>query len=381
MLGQSSTLQTDKWNKLLEGVFLDPDGALPLHEQIRVALRKIILTSLSDGDVILPEMEMREILKVSKSTLRQALMALKDEGLIQRRSGVGTQVTKRQDRTIRQIAVIAPDYPSSVIDQQLLELDLYAQKSHISSKMIRFQRGDSWKELQTRLSFGPEEGGVVLIENPPRVTAELTRVLHEKGYRTVTSTYIDDYQGHFVGADEVASVRLGVQRLKELGHRRIALLVAEPEEYDVVKIRSHAFEESAREFGLSEASVLHCGVHSWESDIPVTLEGIQSLWESSRRPSAVFFVSDESAVAALGWLQKSGVSVPREVSLLSYDGTYLTTTCCPRLSTLIFPRNCYAKEMVDVLQKDFTGYQRRTFPAVVVERETTLQPPTLKPKI
>jgi DNA-binding GntR family transcriptional regulator len=67
---------------------------IPLYYQLENLLReKIVSGELEPGDKLPTELELIEQYGVSRITVRQALQALADEGLIERKQGRGTVVT------------------------------------------------------------------------------------------------------------------------------------------------------------------------------------------------------------------------------------------------------------------------------------------------
>ncbi len=77
---------------------LDLNSPIPLHAQIEEYLRELITKKeYKSGNTFLPkEVSMSKKLGVSRNTIRQAINKLVNEGLIERKKGVGTKViTKR----------------------------------------------------------------------------------------------------------------------------------------------------------------------------------------------------------------------------------------------------------------------------------------------
>ncbi|MCY7347224.1 MAG: GntR family transcriptional regulator [Pyrinomonadaceae bacterium] len=76
---------------------LDRSIAIPLHSQIHAFLRQNILSNrLKSDENIRSERELAEEFAVSRMTVRQALNALRNEGLIYQRRGKGTFVSSRK---------------------------------------------------------------------------------------------------------------------------------------------------------------------------------------------------------------------------------------------------------------------------------------------
>jgi len=76
---------------------LDHRSALPLHAQAEEVLRKLIKRPVYQTGGFLPdEVSMSRNLGISRSTLRMAIARLVSEGVLERKSGVGTRVVEKR---------------------------------------------------------------------------------------------------------------------------------------------------------------------------------------------------------------------------------------------------------------------------------------------
>lgn len=76
-------------------IILDHNSSIPLHAQIEEQLRVIIKEDKFQKGIKLPnEVDMSKQLGISRSTLRQSINKLVYEGLLVRKKGIGTFVTK-----------------------------------------------------------------------------------------------------------------------------------------------------------------------------------------------------------------------------------------------------------------------------------------------
>lgn len=77
---------------------IDHNSSIPLHIQVEELLRKMIsLPEYQDGKLLPNEVDMSKELGISRNTLRQATNKLVYEGLLLRKKGIGTKVTKPVD--------------------------------------------------------------------------------------------------------------------------------------------------------------------------------------------------------------------------------------------------------------------------------------------
>jgi GntR family transcriptional regulator len=76
---------------------LDHDGPLPLYHQIKeILIKRIQEKKWRPGDLIPTEQELIDEFSVSRTTIRQAITALAQDGLLEKRQGKGTTVKSHQ---------------------------------------------------------------------------------------------------------------------------------------------------------------------------------------------------------------------------------------------------------------------------------------------
>jgi GntR family transcriptional regulator len=89
---------------------LDPDGALPLYQQLQRALREAIEQRVLGVDDALPaERQLAEELAVSRITVRKAIEGLVEEGLLVRRQGAGNFVAQRVEKNFAKLTSFSED--------------------------------------------------------------------------------------------------------------------------------------------------------------------------------------------------------------------------------------------------------------------------------
>ena len=87
-----------KNNKMFK---IDKTSNVPLYEQIEIHIKNLI--SQQDyikGKMIPSEMELSEVLGVSRATIRHAISRLVNKGLLERKKGVGTKIVSGEIRGV-----------------------------------------------------------------------------------------------------------------------------------------------------------------------------------------------------------------------------------------------------------------------------------------
>jgi DNA-binding LacI/PurR family transcriptional regulator len=119
-----------------------------------------------------------------------------------------------------------------------------------------------------------------------------------------------------VANDDERGARLATEHLIGQGHRVIAH-VAGPGA--VGKLRRRGFEDTMREHGLAGSAIVEPGDLTEEGGYRATIRVL-----STRvRPTAIFAFNDIACVGALSAAEELGLQVPRDVSLVGYDNTYI----------------------------------------------------------
>jgi DNA-binding LacI/PurR family transcriptional regulator len=120
-----------------------------------------------------------------------------------------------------------------------------------------------------------------------------------------------------VANDDEHGARLATEHLIGLGHRRIAHIAGRG---SVGDLRRRSFEATMREHGLAGTAVVEQGDLTEEGGYRATVR----LLSRARRPTAIFAFNDMACVGALSAAEESGLQVPRDLSLVGYDNTYLS---------------------------------------------------------
>ncbi|MCB4456854.1 substrate-binding domain-containing protein [Leisingera sp. McT4-56] len=144
-----------------------------------------------------------------------------------------------------------------------------------------------------------------------------------------TSFYDPHYRLPTIGYDNAAAARTALAHLTDLGHRRIAVVHGPSASNDRTRARIAGLEGHSPKPGLSFYEV--------ELSIAGGCAAGRAILQAEEQPSAVLCLSDVLASGVLFELQRQGVSVPREKSVMGLDDLAGSAHLFPELTTVHLP--------------------------------------------
>ena len=130
-------------------------------------------------------------------------------------------------------------------------------------------------------------------------------------------------------SDNVAGTKALVQQAWACGHRRIAFIHGE--KTAVTENRLAGFYQACEELGLKvPEEYVRCGVYH---DVDRCAEETRALLALPQRPTCIIFPDDFSALGGYNALAEAGLSIPDDISVMGYDGIYLSRVVNPSLVT------------------------------------------------
>ena len=164
-----------------------------------------------------------------------------------------------------------------------------------------------------------------------------------------------------VGVDLQEGARLAVEHLAGHGHTRIGLVMG-TNTGGGLDGREVGWLEGVREAGLVPGPIIRAPFRRQAG-----LEVARELAGRPDRPTALFASSDILAVGLLRGFHETGIRVPEDVALVSFDGSPEAEFSWPGLTTLAQPIQEMARSAVDAL---VAGGSRsnRIFPPTLVRR-------------
>jgi DNA-binding LacI/PurR family transcriptional regulator len=232
---------------------------------------------------------------VSLNTVRRAVDLLVQDGLVYRRQGSGMYIASSDTGPLVGVAVPSMTYyfPRIIVG---IEREL---TRHGAQMLLRSTEWDSAEERQAIDALvGAGAAGLILAGEGAEVEVDVPVVLVERGLEDPSTLH------EFVGTNHAAGARSALKHLHDLGHTRIGYLE---------RVSPHTAPQVRA--GLGDVPVLTESRDRW-----TTADIERFLTELLRKKAtAVICFPDREATLLLNVAIAAGISVPGELSVISYD--------------------------------------------------------------
>jgi GntR family transcriptional regulator of arabinose operon len=353
------------------------DKTIPKHIRLKQEIKAWIDNgTLRSGDLLPSENDIAQRFQMSRQTVRQALGALEQEGLLSRLQGKGTYVSEPSVQTHAAEAEISAIQTIGVLTTYISDYIFPHIVRGIESELRRrgyrlvLSSTDNDKEreresLETLLRE-PLSG---LIVEPTRSALgnpnfSYYASLDYKGipYLMINETY-PELNCPYVKLDDELGGFLAAEHLLQLGHRNIAGFFKTDDMQGVQRLKG--FLRAHHERGVPLRPELIVQYKTEEKQHAPYQAALHLLAESELRPTAFVCYNDELAVRLLDTARLLGLSVPGQLSLVGFDDSPLATATEVKLTTLAHPKTAMGETAASLLIRMIE--RRRAFGA---NRET-----------
>ncbi len=302
-------------------------GAPAPYQQIREILRKEILENMSPGDRIAAERDLAKRFDANRATISRAIASLVNEGLLTRRVGRGTFVSKadeasRRTRT-RSVGLVIPyipgDFPGGTVRSAVR-----AFKEHDYRAML-FDSENSLvveaEELDRLLKEGLD-GALIMPVDRPESTPAFARLVR-LGFPMV---FLDrrplDLEVDCVATDNFWGSYQATTRLIERGHTRIAHLTwLIGHMSSAIHARRMGYEQALVDHGIQVDPELICPPAPFPDDESAFKHILAYLRSGDRPVTGLVILNDQFAIAAIAGCGALGLRIPEDIEVAAYfDG-------------------------------------------------------------
>ena len=152
----------------------------------------------------------------------------------------------------------------------------------------------------------------------------------------------DCYQ---VNIDEGQAMELLISFLIRNGHRDIALLGGRDNVKSTVDKRLR-YRQMLWKYGIpvNEEYIIDGDSYDIESGTEAMRQFIR---EDHPMPTVIIAINDFTAVGVVRTLREAGYQIPEDISVVSFDNTYIAETCMPRLTCVGYDYRMFGHLLID----------------------------------
>jgi GntR family transcriptional regulator of arabinose operon len=319
---------------------LHNDSDQPKHERLKNHfIAEMLAGRLKPGQAIPTEQHLVESLGVARTTVRQAMAALENDGLIRRTRGKGTFVEADVRRKLQRgqdiFALVVPEtlagfYPSLLHGFESAASGLRHQTIVCKTDNDVTRQGDIVLQLLDK-----EVGGVALVPTSQSPTpAYQVRQLQKHGIPVVfCHRRVEGIAAPLLAIPFYDVGRFGGKVLAERGHRRVVYFTTHRSSATDAFLAGLRGELAASGRGVEVESVYRGDTINLQEE--AVWKGLQELFAKPNRPTAIFASFDSIAEMIYLLLPRLGLRVPDDVSLLGFGGAWREGALVRRLTSVV----------------------------------------------
>jgi GntR family transcriptional regulator of arabinose operon len=317
------------------------ENKLPKYMKIAEYFKKLIKSGeIKYGEKILSESEIIEKFKVSRHTVRQALMDLDNGKYIHKEQGKGTFCTFiEKDNGKKTIAVLTTYISNYIFPPIISGIEEVLSASGYTLTLFN-TNNEKQKERECLQKIIDNEVLGLIVE--PTTSAlentnlELYKKLEERKipYIMINTKY-DELNPAYVIMDDVEGGSSITNYLLQLGHREIAGIFKTDDIQGVN--RKLGYMKALNQYGIDVNNNYVGQYETCEANF-FPYEFTSNLLRKDKRPSAIVCYNDQIAIQVLQAIRDKGYRVPEDISIVGYDDSDMATATEVKLTTIRHPK-------------------------------------------
>lgn len=314
------------------------------HEQLCLRLIDDVQHGrLKPGDLLPSEPHFAEQFNVARGTVRQAMAHMERNGLIRRVRGKGTYIhedaANRLKPGLEAYALVLPDaqrgyYPSLVAGFEEAAALARNQVLLVSTSNDVARQGDGILQLIDKRVAGV---AIVPVGSAPTPAYQIRQLQKNNIAVVCCHRGVEGVQVPVLSFAARDVGRMAGERLVRHGHRHVAVVLAMRTGLGDTYLAGLREALEAAGGSLPEANVSYIGSDGYldyEAYERMADETIRKVIERRDRPTAIFTGFDSTAELLFLLLVRHGVSVPRDMSLISFGGSKRLSPMQQRLTSV-----------------------------------------------
>ncbi|WP_033921002.1 LacI family DNA-binding transcriptional regulator [Sphingomonas sp. 37zxx] len=214
------------------------------------------------------------------------------------------------------------------------------------------------RELAAALAALRPDG--VILTPPHSENPTILRRLEDEHISVARIGSLRPGYGFALTMDDERAARIATEHLLGLGHRRVGF-IAGPEAYELSQWRILGWQQAMAAAKTGSDGLMARGDFGYDSGIVAT----RHLLDRDQPPSAIIASSDRMALAVLEVARQRGLSVPDDLSVISFDDTPIVRFTHPPLTAVVQPIAEVASRAVERIINACAGRDSDLAPEII----------------
>lgn len=367
---------------ILESLAIDPRQDASLVQQIKQQITWLVANGQClAGDTLPSVRKMATHLNVNVNTVRSAYQKLEMEGLVETRQGRGTHVLSFDLSRFAQvqgelrshtIGIIIASWSNPFYHAFLQGVEEVAEKDQTLLFLCSSHNdpGNAWRDF-ARLSAKGVDGILVVSHDITQFQPAGSQRFENQRVTPYVTVDWPGCAGYAVQLDLESAGYQSTRHLIEHGHQRIGLITFAYKTENVAPVNA-GYRRALAESGLAENTALVANATSF--DMTAGAEGAHRLLSLENPPTAIFAIADTLALGALQAIKESGLRIPADIALTSFNDIPAAALVEPQLTTVSAPSHQLGVEAMKMLRTLIEGkkppHSRIILPTSLVIRKS-----------
>lgn len=326
------------------------------------------------GEMIPPERELAEQLKISRYTVRRAIEELVAEGVLERVQGSGTYVTEppSSPRRSNTIGIVMP-FSDAEVEMLLLNGMQRALSDTRFSMTIRSSGNSArreWEEVQRLKDEGVS--GLIIMPSEEADGRRSVESLKAEGFPFVlVDRKVSGCETNCVMSDNIYGGYISAKRLYDLGHRNIAFIKHRTDNTSSAQDRFLGYGRVCQEKNLGDGTLFAYDFRNGEEELRQFLLSMEY--------TACIAVNGYVAADIVRVCSASNLEIPRDLSLISFDDPHVLKRLGVSLTTVVQHTEMIGYQAVRLLVEEIENlekfgrdfircYTQHYFPVQLIDR-------------
>ncbi|MDE5976917.1 MAG: GntR family transcriptional regulator [Turicibacter sp.] len=296
------------------------------------------------GEKLMSENKLCEKFSISRQTARQAIAILEKEGLISKKQGSGTYVNHtffNSQSFSKTIGLIIPSLEQAIYPEIIsgIEEILSDHDYHLLLRLTHHKVNTEREQLLTLLHSNID--GLIIEATKSALPNPNLDLYHQFLKRNIPLLFINSYYpsltSSFIVMDNEKGGRLATQHFIQQGHKNITGIFKYDDIPGNLRYKGFLTEMYENKLSVNESAIIW---YSTENEKQLfSPENFPSLLKKLNHSTAIICDNDLLAMKFMNLLATHSINVPEQLSLISFNNSYLNELGPLTLSSISYPKN------------------------------------------